>query len=310
MDHFNVNLSTESSLGSIASLLASFTWSFSVLIFRNYSAGRSASWLNLFKGSVGLLFFGLTTIITGLSLEVSSTVVWTLAASGIIGVFIGDSAFFAALIRVGGTMTSAIQSLAPSLTAIFAWIFLGEILNGAQIGGLTLTSACLVLLVIKQSARQNLQTLHSPAGIRSNYFYGVVFALIAALCQAAGAVIAKPVIHGISPIDSAALRLWAPVLLLFFWQMRRNRGFTSTLRGLVSGRGIIPMAMASFAGTFLGLIFMMYGMSHAPLGVALALTSTYPVWIMIAEQISGKSEIGKSGFVLVLGSVAGIWLMV
>jgi drug/metabolite transporter (DMT)-like permease len=211
---------------------------------------------------------------------------------------------------VGGTMTSAIQSLAPSLTAIFAWIFLGEILTGAQIGGLTLTSACLVLLVIKQSARQNLQTLHSPAGIRSNYFYGVVFALIAALCQAAGAVIAKPVIHGISPIDSAALRLWAPVLLLFFWQIRRNRGFTPTLRGLVSGRGIIPMGMASFAGAFLGLILMMYGMAHAPLGVALALTSTYPVWIMMAEQISGKSEIGKSGFVLVLGSVAGIWLMI
>ena len=310
MDHFNVNLSTESSLGSIASLLASFTWSFSVLIFRNYSAGRSASWLNLFKGSVALLFFGLTAIVTGLSLEVSSTVVWTLAASGIIGVFIGDSAFFAALIRVGGTMTSAIQSLAPSLTAIFAWIFLGEILNGAQIGGLTLTSVCLVLLVLKQSARQNLQTSHSPVGIRSNYFYGVVFALIAALCQAAGAVIAKPVIHGISPIDSAALRLWAPVLLLFFWQMRINRGFIPTLRGLVNGRGIIPMAMASFAGAFLGLILMMYGMAHAPLGVSLALTSTYPVWIMMVEQISGKSDIGKLGFVLVLGSVAGIWLMV
>jgi drug/metabolite transporter (DMT)-like permease len=310
LDHFNVNLSTESSLGSIASLLASFTWSFSVLIFRNYSAGRSASWLNLFKGSVALLFFGLTAIVTGLSLEVSSTVVWTLAASGIIGVFIGDSAFFAALIRVGGTMTSAIQSLAPSLTAIFAWIFLGEILNGAQIGGLTLTSVCLVLLVLKQSARQNLQTSHSPVGIRSNYFYGVVFALIAALCQAAGAVIAKPVIHGISPIDSAALRLWAPVLLLFFWQMRINRGFIPTLRGLVNGRGIIPMAMASFAGAFLGLILMMYGMAHAPLGVSLALTSTYPVWIMMVEQISGKSDIGKLGFVLVLGSVAGIWLMV
>ena len=256
------------------------------------------------------MFFGLTAIVTGLSLEVSSTVVWTLAASGIIGVFIGDSAFFAALIRVGGTMTSAIQSLAPSLTAIFAWIFLGEILNVAQIGGLTLTSVCLVLLVIKQSARQNLQTSHSPAGIRSNYFYGVVFALIAALCQATGAVIAKPVIHGISPIDSAALRLWAPVLLLVFWHRRRNRGFTPTLRGLVNGRGIIPMAMASFVGAFLGLILMMYGMAHAPLGVALALTSTYPVWIMIAEQISGKSEIGKSGFILVLGSVAGIWLMV
>jgi drug/metabolite transporter (DMT)-like permease len=310
LEQFHVNGLTESSLGAIASLLASFTWSFSVLMFRNHSAGRSASWLNLFKGIVALLFFGLTAIVTSLSIEVSSAVVWTLAASGVIGVFIGDSAFFAALVRVGGTMTAAIQSLAPSLTAIFAWIFLDEILNGAQIGGLTITSACLVLLVVKQSAWRNLKTSPAPSRVHSNYFYGVIFALVAALCQAAGAVIAKPIIHGMSPISTAALRLWAPVILLFFWQIGRNRGFTPTLRGLVSGRGIIPMAMASFAGTFLGLILMMYGMTHAPLGVSLALTSTYPVWIMIAEQIAGKSEIGKSGFLLVLGSVAGIWLMI
>jgi hypothetical protein len=31
---------------------------------------------------------------------------------------------------------------------------------------------------------------------------------------------------------------------------------------------------------------------------------------MMIEQLSGKSEIGKSGFLLVLGSVAGIWLMI
>jgi drug/metabolite transporter (DMT)-like permease len=310
LESFNVNILTEPSLGWIASLMASFTWAFSVLMFRTHSVGRSPSWLNLFKGSVALLFFGLSAIVTGMSLEVSTRVVWTLAVSGIIGVFIGDSAFFAALIRVGGTMTSAIQSIAPSLTALLAWIFLGEILKGVQILGLSLTSACLVLLVMKQSARQKPQSSHAPSRIRSSYFSGVIFASIAAFCQAAGAVVAKTAIAGLSPISSAALRLWAPVLMLFLWQVHKNRGFQSTFRGLVSGGGIVPMAMASFAGTFLGLILMMYGMAHAPLGVSLALTSTYPVWIMIVEQLSGKSEIGRSGFLLVIGSVAGIWLMV
>lgn len=296
-------------MGWGASLLASFTWSFSVLMFRKYSLGRSASWLNLFKGSVALLFFGVTALVTGMSFKISSSVVWTLAASGVIGVFIGDSAFFAALIRVGGTMTAAIQSLAPSLTALLAWIFLGEILNPAQVFGLCLTSFCLIILIIKQSPRQD-KGAQSKKLVRDSYMFGVICAVIAAICQAAGAVIAKPVIAGLSPISSAALRLWVPVLLLFFWQARKNRGFRSTFRGLVAGAGIIPMAMASFAGTFVGLILMMYGMAHAPLGVALALTSTYPVWIMMIEQLGGRSEIGKSGFLLVLGSVAGIWLMI
>ncbi len=310
MENVGVKFLTESTLGWGASLLASFTWSFSVLMFRRYSIGRSASWLNLFKGSVALGFFGLSALVTGVSLDVPSVVVWTLAASGVIGVFIGDSAFFSALIRVGSTLTSAIQSLAPSLTAILAWIFLGEVLTLAQVLGLSLTAACLIILIVKQSSRHSHRNGEPQPNMHSGYLKGVFFALIAALCQAAGAVVAKPVIGGLSPLSSAALRLWAPVLLLFIWQLRKNRGLNSTLRGLVSGSGILPMALASFAGTFLGLVLMMYGMAHAPLGVALALTSTYPVWIMMIEQLSGKSEIGKSGFLLVLGSVAGIWLMI
>jgi drug/metabolite transporter (DMT)-like permease len=70
------------------------------------------------------------------------------------------------------------------------------------------------------------------------------------------------------------------------------------------------MAMASFAGTFLGLTLMMYGMANAPLGVALALSSTYPVWILMGEYIVGKSSIGRLGALLVIGSVGGIWLMI
>lgn len=310
MDYLNVNFLAADSLGWIASLLASFTWSFSVLTYRKYGLGQSATWLNLFKGFVALVCFGITALIMGAGPDVPAKVFWTLAMSGVIGVFIGDSAFFAALVRIGGTMTSAMQSLAPSLTAFFAWFFLGETLSVPQVFGLILTSVCLAVLVFKQSPRKRSVSNESVASVKDGYFLGVIYALIAAICQAAGAVVAKPVIGGISAVTSSSLRLWAPVLLLFGWQIYKSRGIRHTIRSLVVGRHILPLAIGSFAGTFVGLILMMYGMAHAPLGVVLALTSTYPVWIMLVEQFSGRSEIGKSGLFLVFGSVAGIWLMV
>jgi drug/metabolite transporter (DMT)-like permease len=82
------------------------------------------------------------------------------------------------------------------------------------------------------------------------------------------------------------------------------------IRGLVSGPGTPLLAVASFLGTFIGLTLMMYGMAHAPLGVALALNSTYPVWIMLGEKTFGRTTISRRGAIFVLGSAAGIWLMI
>ena len=54
-----------SAIGWAASLGAAFTWSFSVMMYRKWGVGRSATWLNLFKGTVALVFFGAAAAISG-----------------------------------------------------------------------------------------------------------------------------------------------------------------------------------------------------------------------------------------------------
>ena len=114
----------------------------------------------------------------------------------------------------------------------------------------------------------------------------------------------------IFPFVAASLLVWFPVSILFVWEMVNQGGILKAVRGITSGGGIAMLAVAGFTGTFLGLTMMMYGMAHAPLGVALALNSTYPVWILLWEWVSGKSSLGVRGSLLVLGSVSGIWLMI
>ena len=309
----SVNFLTSSSAGWVASLGAAFAWSFSVTIYRIWGVGRSPRWLNLFKGLVALLLFGVTALMTQSDQTIPGPAVFTLALSGVIGIFLGDWAFFSALMRLGGTLTSAIQCVAPPMTAVLAWVFLSESLEPRQVVGLIVTSVCLAILVFYESRKSgNVGGEGSLIGAATPKIFwgGVALALVAAISQAAGAVVARPVLNGLSPFVAASLRLWFPVLILLIWEILKQGGISNALKGVTGGGGIAMLALAGFLGTFLGLTLMMYGMAHAPLGVALALNSTYPVWVLLWERISGRSTLGARGAFLVLGSVSGIWLMI
>ena len=330
-DHFSSSYG-----GMAASLGAAMLWSFSVTIYRIYGAGRSASWLNLFKGLIALTCIGIVALVTDIRGVVTPEVFWTLTISGMVGGLVGDTAFFAALFRIGATLTSTIQSLVPTLTAVLAYFVLGQTLRGMQIAGLIVTSGCLGALLFfeAKSARKNDKNQRQDISSAESHFSelsplpevkiavernqthgriyatGVFFALLAALCQAVGAVVAKPALGTLSPFLVSAIRLWLPAVILIGWQARKVGSLAGALKGMVSGPSLIIIACGSFAGTFLGLTLMMYGMAHAPLGVAFALNSTYPVWILVGERIFGGKAMGLRASLLVVGSVSGIWLMI
>jgi drug/metabolite transporter (DMT)-like permease len=294
--------------GLASSLGAAVVWSLSTSIYRKYGVGKSPIWLNLFKCIVALMCFSVILIIdSGGGGQADLRVHMVLAASGVVGVLLGDSAFFAALPYIGATMTSAIQCLAPPLTGVLAWMFLGESLGLTRVAGLMVTSTCLAGLIWFESRDG---TRANPDFNGVGFRQGLKFSILAAVCQATGAVIARPVLDGVSPFVSSAGRLWLPVIILMMIESRRAGGYWQAVRGLASGREAIFLSIGAFLGTFLGLTLMMYGMANAPLGVSLALTSTYPVWIMIGERIFGTGTISRRGSLLVVGSVAGIWLMV
>jgi drug/metabolite transporter (DMT)-like permease len=294
--------------GLASSLGAAVVWSLSTSIYRKYGVGKSPIWLNLFKCIVALICFSVILVNdSGGGGQADLRVHMVLAASGVVGVLLGDSAFFAALPYIGATMTSAIQCLAPPLTGVLAWMFLGESLGLTRVAGLMVTSTCLAGLIWFESRDG---TRANPDFNGVGFRQGLKFSILAAVCQATGAVIARPVLDGVSPFVSSAGRLWLPVIILMMIESRRAGGYWQAVRGLASGREAIFLSIGAFLGTFLGLTLMMYGMANAPLGVSLALTSTYPVWIMIGERIFGTGTISRRGSLLVVGSVAGIWLMV
>jgi drug/metabolite transporter (DMT)-like permease len=314
--------------GMAASLGAALLWSISVSVYRIFGVGRSASWLNLYKGLIAMVCLGVMLLFSHDSVDMTPAIFWTLTASGVVGGLIGDTAFFAALFRIGATLTSTLQSLVPSITALLAYIFLGQTLNMSQMAGLLMTSGCLAGLLFFEAQKSHTEGHESDLKFgladdgasdsmadrvkarRRRFYSGVALAVVAAISQAVGAVIARPVLGHFSPFLVSAIRLWLPVVALIFWEARKIGSMTRAVKGIFQGPGLVVIALGSFAGTFLGLTLMMYGMAHAPLGVAFSLNSTYPIWILLGERIFGGTRLRVRASLLVLGSVSGIWLMI
>ena len=70
------------------------------------------------------------------------------------------------------------------------------------------------------------------------------------------------------------------------------------------------LSLAAFAGTFLGVLLMSFGAKYAKAGVAAALTSTYPVWIVPIAKFILKERVSWQSAVCTALAVGGIILMV
>lgn len=291
--------------GEIASIGSALTWACSVMLYRRYGGHLSATWLTFYKGLVAILFFALGIGLSDAWTDVSTATISMLALSGIIGVIIGDSAFFMALPKIGGALTSSIQCVAPPLAAVGAWLFLGQNLSPLQAVGLLVSSAGVAAMVWFE--RRSTEIHPEP----KSFLFGVLFALLAAVCQAGGVLLSRDGLEGLSSMQGAALRIWFPVVVLGVYEWWREGGTLNHFaRATLKVKHLKEITLASFLGTFVGLIFMVYGMTHAPIGIAIGLTSTYPLWIVIFDVVVFGHRMRALSVASLVCSLIGVFMMV
>ena len=117
----------------------------------------------------------------------SNTVWLWLAASGIIGLAVGDDLLVRAYVLIGPALSMLIFALVPAIAAGLGWVFLDETLSTSEISGIavTLFGVGWVVTAPKQRAAQSRGHDHHGHG------WGLVFALGGACGQALGLVTAK-----------------------------------------------------------------------------------------------------------------------
>ncbi len=107
-------------------LLSACSWAVGAVLWRKLGEHLSSYAMNLAKTALGSLFLGAFLLLAGME-PISARDLLYLALSGIVGIAIGDTFFFLALMELGPRRASLIGSLNPVAIAVTAVLLLGGV---------------------------------------------------------------------------------------------------------------------------------------------------------------------------------------
>jgi drug/metabolite transporter (DMT)-like permease len=199
-----------------------------------------------------------------------------LILSGLVGIFIGDTALFAALRRLGPRRTAILFAANAPITALLGIFFLDEHLNLNALIGIALVMSGVVIAIVfgKRKAQ-----LHHWEDVKGPLWIGVAFGVLAASAQAGGLILTKPVLDsGVDPISASAIRVGISALCLIllaglpFKQFKSLNPLTLNITFWVIGSG--------FLGMGLGMTLLLYALANGDAGIVATLSATSPVIIL------------------------------
>ncbi|MBD1896503.1 DMT family transporter [Coleofasciculus sp. FACHB-129] len=288
--------------GELAALSAAFLWAIASLVYSRLGRQIPPLELNLFKGIIAIAFLVLTLLLQGQLLpEINPTALTLLLLSGVLGIGLGDTAYFAAINCLGARRTLILETLAPPLTAVLALVFLQEQLTAAAWCGILLTILGVVWVVTERVPNSTAESKHLT-------MRGISWGLLAAVAQATGAVLSRTALiqSSISPLWSTLLRLGAGVLVLLLWKLLGRRQANDWLKPLQSWRIVGVIAITAFFSTYLGIWLQQISLKFAPAGIAQTLSSTSPLFVLplaiwMGDVVSFRAILGV---LVALGGVA------
>jgi len=291
-------------LGEIAALSAAFLWAISSVVYGRLGLQIPPLQLNFYKGIVAitlivvtLLFLGKTT--TDISLATGG---WLLI-SGVIGIGLGDTAYFAALNSLGARRTLLLETSSPPISALLAWVLLGEQLNQSTWIGIFLTILGIVWVISERNP-------HDTNNISSQ---GIIWGLLAAIAQAFGAVISRFALiqSNINPLESTLIRLvggTAIVLGLLLFPKILKTKVKIKYEWNLSWQKLGIIAIAAIGSTYLGIWLQQISLKFASTGIAQTFLATSPLFILPIIIFQGEKTSWRALFGVLI-SLTGIALV-
>ena len=291
---------TPQALGVGAALAAALCWTLSSALWRQLPTSLSAAQLNLLKNWLALLLLAPVLLLRPWSPVAQShtTAFVLLGLSGVLGIAVGDSLYFAALRRLGTRRTLTLDAGGPAVTAVAGLVWLAEVPTVQQWLGLALITAALVLVALQQPTG-----VVVAAGRAAGQRLGVLLALGALLAGSGGALLARAALRdgALDPVQAAALRLLVAGLVLLPLA-RRLPGWPPRPRP--AQRRWPLWLLATLLGTSAGM-----ALQRLPGGMAVALLATAPLMALPLARLEGDHP-GWRGVLAALLALGGITALV
>lgn len=275
-------------IGEIAALATALCWAITATAFEKSAKRIGSLSLNLTRLLIGLLFLSIFTTFTRgqfLPLDASSSTWFWLLLSGLVGIVIGDLFLFESFVLIGSRIAMLIYATVPPLSAILAYLFLGEVMTLLQVVGMTVTlvGISMVILVSKGEGQEKRLAFSHPVK-------GILYAFLGAFGQAAGYIIGKFGLSTYDAFSATQIRLLAGIagFAILFTLKGHWRPYLKSFQ--VKG-AFLSLSIGSFFGPFLGISLSLYAVQSIHPGVASTLISITPILLVPYAALIKKEKI-------------------
>ena len=184
-------------IGITAAIGSAASWAVGTLLFKGIGEELSPMAMTLVKSLVGLLLLAAALCLSGWE-PVNTPAFGWLAVSGVLGITLGDTLFFAALRRLAAHQLVILMLLAPVVTLLMSLLILGERPSTIDWLGIVLVLAG-VSLTFKEKLDAGAAT-----GLRG---WGLTFGVLSVVSMSGSVVIAKVGLADLSALQGTFLRL-------------------------------------------------------------------------------------------------------
>ncbi|MBE0474135.1 DMT family transporter [Rhodoferax sp.] len=199
-----------------------------------------------------------------------------MAISGLIGIFIGDTALFSAINRLGPRRAGVLFATHAAFSAALGFALLGERMSlQAMLGGLLTLAGVMLAIVLGRHKDET----HAWEADHGQVRVGVALALLAALCQAVGSLVAKPVMaQQVDPIMASAVRVsvataaHAVLLLAGFQAAHASQAPTA--------RVLVQTGLNGFIAMGIGMTLVLLALEKGDVGMVAILSSVSPILVL------------------------------
>jgi len=285
-------------LGGLAALTSAFAWALGSILFRKIGEKATPLGMNLAKGIIGLFYLFTVATLSGFK-PIPLHNIMLLGISGILGIALGDTLFFKALIYLGPRLTILLGAIGSVFTVILAVVFLHERFSLLVWCGifLTISGVAWVLWDRPENDKAN-----------RNWFRGINYALLSSLCMSLGIIFAKRAIESTPTLEATLIRFFGGIIGIVIWSFATGT-LKSSLRPFTDPRLLKFTLFTVFVIIFGGFWLFLVALKYVEASIAAILNSTAPLFILPMSAVFLKEKISPRAIIGAIIAVYGVILI-
>ncbi len=294
-------------MGYLLALLAAGAWAQNSIVYT--LAGKRVSsnttthirlWIALPASMIMHFIFLKTFIPSGIG--VNDLII--LSSSGIVGFFLADILIFRGFLYLGPRDTMLIMTLSPVFSSLLSIPLLGEFLKPLQFLGIIVTIAGIAFVILEKAGKNTEKVIDKRDRLK-----GILFALLGALGQSLGIIIAKfSLNNNMHPVSANFIRLLAGFIAIVLYFAFRKQ-LISDFKKMKDTKALGLISFGAVVGPTIGVVGALYAVKYIPVGIASTLMQTTPIFLLPIERIMFKKTITIRAFIGTLITIIGVGII-